>query len=214
METDGTKRDLENQTLPRSGGRRGMSRREVSAKFIQGWMNDQYNEGALPPVTAPHDAQGPWDRELVKAIAMDIGKDMVAYIEVMYPKAIEATSSTFKLSVRNHIHNQVMAAIELRDEADVRAWLAGRKKRRREWVGMYRKMRKDDAAAPLDEATKIRALADRVRLRERGWLRETGYVKNVTLTIEEAETVEKALLLLAELEDKTITIPTDTGSVT
>lgn len=51
------------------------------------------------------------DRELIKEIAMDIGKELVAYIEVMYPEAIKATSSTFKLSMRNHVYNDIMAAL-------------------------------------------------------------------------------------------------------
>lgn len=44
-----------------------------------------------------------WSKELVREIAMDIGKEIVAYVEVMYPAAITATSSTFKLSLRNAI---------------------------------------------------------------------------------------------------------------
>lgn len=43
-------------------------------------------------------------QDIIKEIAMDIGKEVIAYIEVMYPEAIKATSSTFKLSVRNCIH--------------------------------------------------------------------------------------------------------------
>jgi hypothetical protein len=82
-----------------------------------------------------------WSRELIKAIAADIGADMVAYIEVQYPEAIKATSSTFKTSVRNHIYNQVMAAIEITDAAQIEAWLKDRKKHRRGWVAAYRKMR-------------------------------------------------------------------------
>jgi hypothetical protein len=42
---------------------------------------------------------------------MDIGQELVAYIEVMYPQAIRATNSGFKLSIRNHTYNQIMAAM-------------------------------------------------------------------------------------------------------
>lgn len=156
------------------------------------------------PSPAREQSDGPWSRELIKEIATDIGKDTVAYVEVMYPKAIEVTSSTFKLSLRNHIHNQVMAAIELREEAGVRSWLATRKQHRREWLATYRKMRKNSEVEPLNQSAAIRAVAERVRLRERGWIPVSGYVKNITFTVEEAETVEKALTLLAELEDRTI----------
>ncbi len=90
-------------------------------------------------------AEGPWSKELIKEIAMDIGKEVVAYIEVMYPQAIKSTSSTFKLSVRNCIHNQIMAAIEVNDEGQIRARLKDRKKFRREWTAAWRKIRSDAA---------------------------------------------------------------------
>lgn len=83
-----------------------------------------------------------WSEELIKAIAMDIGKEVVAYVEVMYPKAIEATSSTFKLSLRNCIYNQIMAAIKVNDAGQIEARLKDRKAFRRWWVGAYRKIRK------------------------------------------------------------------------
>lgn len=79
---------------------------------------------------------------LIRAIAMDIGKEVVAYIEVMYPEAIEHTSSTFKLSVRNCIHNQIMAALEVSEEGAVIARLEERKKFRRWWIATAKKNRK------------------------------------------------------------------------
>jgi hypothetical protein len=84
----------------------------------------------------------PISRDLVKEIAMDIGKDTVAYIEVMYPQAIASTSSTFKQSVRNHIYNQIMAALDVNEEGAVIARLADRKKWRREWTAQWRRIRK------------------------------------------------------------------------
>lgn len=175
-------------------------------------MTQLQKPSTLPPATPDQLSAAPWSRELIKSIADDIGKDTVAYVEIMYPKAIEATSSTFKLSVRNHIHNQVMQAIELRTAEVVAGWLTDRKKHRREWLACYRKIRKEDKAVPLADAAKIRAIANHVRLRERGWLPGSGYVKNVTFTVEEAETVERALNFLADMGETVI--ETDTGSVT
>lgn len=94
-----------------------------------------------PSRRAPDAKSGPLDRELVKLIAMDIGKQMVAYIEVMYPDVWAAGNSGFRLSVRNHIHNDIIAAIELHDEASIMKWLADRKAHRREWLATYRKLR-------------------------------------------------------------------------
>lgn len=83
-----------------------------------------------------------WSRELVKAIAEDIGKDTIAYIEVMYPDAIKAASSTFKTSVRNHIYNQIMAAIEVNDAGQISARLKDRADFRRWWLKTYRTIRR------------------------------------------------------------------------
>ena len=85
--------------------------------------------------------EGPWSRELVKEIAMDIGKEIAAYIEVMYPEAVKATSSTFLLSVRNGIFNEIMAAIEVNDQGQIAARIKDRKKFRRDWKAAYKKMR-------------------------------------------------------------------------
>ena len=78
----------------------------------------------LPATISPSEA-------LVREIAMDIGKAVVHHIETMYPAAIEATSSTFKLSVRNTVYNEIVAAIKVIDEEDIRARLVERKRHRR-----------------------------------------------------------------------------------
>lgn len=89
------------------------------------------------------DDQSP--RDLVKEIAMDIGKQIVSYVEVMYPEAITATSSTFKLSLRNSIYNEIMAVLDY--DASIFGPMSDRLKARREfrrqWVAAYRKMRKN-----------------------------------------------------------------------
>mgnify|MGYP000983057564 CR=1 FL=1 len=81
---------------------------------------------------------------LIREIAMDIGNDTVAYIEVMYPEAVAAASSTFRLSVRNYIYNQIMAAVQINDESEIASRLRQRKTDRRRWVKQYRDLRKKD----------------------------------------------------------------------
>lgn len=81
-------------------------------------------------------------RELIKAIAAEIGRGTVAYVEVMYPEAIKATSSTFKLSLRNHVYNDIMAIAELHDAGEIQVRLDVLARHRRKWVAMYRKMRR------------------------------------------------------------------------
>ena len=71
------------------------------------------------------------ERALVKGIAMDIGKEVVAYIERMYPEAVTATSSTFRLALRNTVYNEIIAALEVTDEAKIIERLARRRRERR-----------------------------------------------------------------------------------
>lgn len=81
-------------------------------------------------------------RELIKAMAADIGKSLVAYIEVMYPEAIKATSSTFKTSMKNHVYNDIMSIAELHDADAIRRRLAANEAHRKEWLAQWRKIRR------------------------------------------------------------------------
>lgn len=92
----------------------------------------------------PVPSSAPMDKQLIEAIAKDIGDETVAYIEVMYPRAITSTSSTFKTSIRNHIINEIMAAIGTQDANKMRERLEERKRFRRKWLKQYRDIRNGD----------------------------------------------------------------------
>ena len=89
----------------------------------------------------------PIPRDLIKEIAMDIGKDTAAYIEYMYPDAVKAASSTLLLSVRNSVYNDIMAALEITDEAAIRARLEAHKVFRRQQRAFWKRHRETDWAA-------------------------------------------------------------------
>lgn len=83
-------------------------------------------------------------KALIKAIALDIGKDTVAYVEYMYPQAVSATPSTFRMSLRNYIFNQIMAALEVTDEDKILKRLQVRAKHRREFKAFWKKNQETD----------------------------------------------------------------------
>lgn len=85
-------------------------------------------------------------KALTSAIAMDVGKEMVAYLEVMYPDVFAVMNGGCKLSIRNHIHNDIIAAMEIAGAANHMERLRERAAQRREWVGMYRAMGRRRAA--------------------------------------------------------------------
>ena len=89
----------------------------------------------LPP------ARDALPRELVKDIAMEIGKEVASHIETMYPKAVEATSKNMLLSLRNAVHNDIMAAVDALECGDGEAWLARRRTHRRAFRAQWRKSR-------------------------------------------------------------------------
>ncbi len=78
------------------------------------------------------------DRELIKDVAMDIGKAVVHHIETMYPKMFDAVGQSAKLSVRNTVFNEIMAALEVNDADAIRARLERRKSDRRRIKKLYR----------------------------------------------------------------------------
>jgi hypothetical protein len=78
---------------------------------------------------------------LFKALAMNIGKNVVAYVDWMYPEAPKACSSTFRLSLRNSIYNEIMAAMELNEEGQIIAALKDQAEHRRTMKSLVKKIR-------------------------------------------------------------------------
>lgn len=95
----------------------------------------------MPDVPAIKPEPTPIPRDIIKLIATDIGKEVASHIEIMYPGAVKNTSSTFLLSVRSCIHNQIMGALENTDEAAILNWLDDRKRHRRKLRAAYRRIR-------------------------------------------------------------------------
>jgi len=89
---------------------------------------------------------------LVRSIAMDIAKEVVAYVERQYPQAVSATSSTFRLSLRNCIYSEIIAALNVTDEAEILARLSRRRKERRRLKAMVDVIRDTDWEAALAAA--------------------------------------------------------------
>lgn len=85
------------------------------------------------------------EQDLYKRVAMDVGKEVCAYIEVMYPEAVEAASSTFLLSLRNTVYNEIMGVINANKsgygEETVEARLVRRAIWRKQWKAMAKKNR-------------------------------------------------------------------------
>lgn len=98
------------------------------------------------------------ENDLLHAIARDVGEEIVDYVRRMYPEAIESTSSTFCLSLRNSIHNQIVSVVRerkyvgdfengtLRPAENPKEWLAWRRFRRKRLRALWRKGNQAKAA--------------------------------------------------------------------
>ena len=82
------------------------------------------------------------ERDMIKAVAMDIGKQVAHHIETMYPEAVKAASSTFLLSVRNCTHNEIMGWIDT--DIDAEKLLTFHDRFRRYIRAQYKKIRRQD----------------------------------------------------------------------
>jgi len=88
----------------------------------------------------------PPDDERVKAIALEVGKDLVDYMEWMYPEMVKACRSwkSARTGLRNHVYNQIMAHVRSADQGRDEAHIAANIEHRR-------KMRKIRKAKTIDE---------------------------------------------------------------
>lgn len=83
------------------------------------------------------------ERDFLKGIAADIAKQVCHHIKVMYPQAVEATPSTFLLSVKGCVINEIMAALDFEGgSAEMSRRIAFRESFRRHIEAIYRGLRK------------------------------------------------------------------------
>lgn len=77
---------------------------------------------------------------MIRQIAMDVGKDVVAHIEHAYPQMLQAVSTkSASLSIRNATYNAIMAAVRAADQGEVEIML----KRNAEHRRTMRRLRKE-----------------------------------------------------------------------
>lgn len=61
---------------------------------------------------------------LIKKMAWEIARNVLDHHKNVYPHIFAAAPSTFEISMRNGIYNQIAYAIKCRNDAEIRAWIA------------------------------------------------------------------------------------------
>ena len=80
--------------------------------------------------------------DAIREIAMDVGKQVVEYIENMWPEMTQAVQSwkSARLSIRNCTHNAIVAAVNAADKGRDREAIENNDKHRRKMRKMRRAM--------------------------------------------------------------------------
>ena len=82
------------------------------------------------------------DRALISEVAMDIGKEAVSHLRTQYPDVFAAMNSGCRLSLRNCVHREIMAALDTTDVDEIRRRLERRRKYRRERHAAWERIRR------------------------------------------------------------------------
>jgi hypothetical protein len=89
--------------------------------------------------------------DLVRKIAMDVGKEVVEYIEWMYPKMFEAVAKSAKSSVRHCVYNRLMEAVKAANEGRVEQMLDFHDRHRRKMRQIRRSKTLEEVCATIDD---------------------------------------------------------------
>ena len=71
--------------------------------------------------------------EIIRRIAMDVGKQVVEHIEWVHTDMVRAAGSwkSARFSIRNCVHNNIMSAVTAADEGRYEEWIAANDQHRR-----------------------------------------------------------------------------------
>lgn len=82
------------------------------------------------------------DKALIDRVAAEIGTDLLHYLTWAYPAVFAAMNGGCKVSVRNHVRNDIASAIKCQTAKEYGDWIARRRKNRRD-LNKIRKINKD-----------------------------------------------------------------------
>lgn len=91
-------------------------------------------------VTGDHD-------ELLKRLAWEVARNVIDHHKNVYPEIFENAPSTFAISMRNSIFNQIESAIKCRNDLDITQWIYKSEAHRKEMRRLKRLQKKAAATA-------------------------------------------------------------------
>lgn len=82
--------------------------------------------------------------DLLKNLAWEVSKNVVDHHKFVYAKIFKNAPSTFPISLRNAIYNEIQSAIKCRTDNDIREWIVRSKQHRKEMRRLRRANRETE----------------------------------------------------------------------
>ena len=83
-------------------------------------------------VTAEHNG-------LIKKLAWEVAKNVIDHHKNVYAEIFKSAPSTFPISLRNGIYNEIVSAIKCRNDVEISRWIALSEAHRTEMRRLKRK---------------------------------------------------------------------------
>lgn len=65
----------------------------------------------------------PTHEELIRKLAWEVSKNVIDHHKNVYKSIFDAAPSTFQISIRNSIYNQIQSAIKCRTDQEIIEWI-------------------------------------------------------------------------------------------
>jgi hypothetical protein len=84
----------------------------------------------------------PEKRDMVKELAWEVARNVIDHHKWVYSKLFENAPSTFSISLRNGIYNEIQSAIKCHSDLEIHEWIAKSQKHRAEMRRLNRLSKK------------------------------------------------------------------------
>ncbi len=85
-------------------------------------------------------------RDIVKELAWEVARNVIDHHKRVYTRLFESAPSTFAISLRNSIYNQIESAIKCHTELEIHDWIAKSQRHRSEMRRLDRLSKKAKSA--------------------------------------------------------------------
>lgn len=85
-------------------------------------------------------------RDMVKELAWEVARNVLDHQKWVYSKIFENAPSTFAISIRNGIYNEISSAIKCHTDFEIHEWIANSQRHRKNMQRLKRLSKKAKAA--------------------------------------------------------------------